>query len=60
MTAAADSRHYYVPHETHWPIIGSVGLFALVGVIVFAAGREEREDLTSAARELFGIDEDDA
>ena len=22
---------YYVPHETHWPIIGSVGLFFLVG-----------------------------
>ena len=29
--AATGSGHYYVPHETHWPIIGSVGLFALVG-----------------------------
>ncbi|MEX1080473.1 MAG: cytochrome c oxidase subunit 3 [Halofilum sp. (in: g-proteobacteria)] len=30
MTAAA-SRHYYVPHETHWPILGSIALTALVG-----------------------------
>ncbi len=29
--AASGHGHYYVPHETHWPIIGSVGLFALVG-----------------------------
>src|SRR6056297_3548360 len=29
--AASGPGHYYVPHETHWPIIGSIGLFALVG-----------------------------
>jgi cytochrome c oxidase subunit 3 len=29
--AASGPGHYYVPHETHWPIIGSVGLFTLVG-----------------------------
>ena len=29
--AASGPGHYYVPHETHWPIIGSIGLFTLVG-----------------------------
>ena len=29
--AASGHGHYYVPHETHWPIIGSIGLFTLVG-----------------------------
>ena len=32
MTAAApDHGHYYVPHETHWPILGSIGLTLLLG-----------------------------
>ena len=32
MTAAAPGHgHYYVPHETHWPILGSIGLTLLVG-----------------------------
>src|SRR5687767_2974030 len=22
--------HYYVPHGSHWPIVGSIGLFALM------------------------------
>jgi cytochrome c oxidase subunit 3 len=31
MTAAADPQHYYVPHETRWPILGSIALTLLVG-----------------------------
>jgi len=32
MTAATGgSHHYYVPHETHWPILGSIGLTLLLG-----------------------------
>src|SRR5690554_3246544 len=32
MSAATHpSDRYYVPHGTHWPIIGSIGLFMLVG-----------------------------
>ena len=32
MTAAAPGQgHYYVPHETHWPILGSIGLTLTVG-----------------------------
>ena len=32
MTAAAPGHdHYYVPHGTHWPILGSIGLFLFVG-----------------------------
>ncbi len=27
---ATASDHYYVPHGTHWPIIGSVGLFSIM------------------------------
>ncbi|HSC47756.1 MAG TPA: cytochrome c oxidase subunit 3 [Gammaproteobacteria bacterium] len=27
MSAHANADHYYVPHGSHWPIIGSVGLF---------------------------------
>src|SRR5262245_7997820 len=23
--------HYYVPHGTHWPILGSIGLFTMLG-----------------------------
>jgi cytochrome c oxidase subunit III len=26
-----DSKNYYVPHGTNWPIIGSIALFSLVG-----------------------------
>ena len=33
---SGDHHHYYVPHETHWPIIGSIGLFALVGGFAMA------------------------
>jgi len=29
----SDSQHYYVPHESHWPIVGSIGLLlTMVGV----------------------------
>jgi len=32
MTAAAPGQdHYYVPHGTHWPIMGSIGLTLLLG-----------------------------
>ncbi|MGH8307740.1 MAG: cytochrome c oxidase subunit 3, partial [Gammaproteobacteria bacterium] len=33
MSAEAHAgNHYYIPHGTHWPIMGSVGLFtAAVG-----------------------------
>ena len=32
MTTHTD-EHYYVPHDSYWPIVGSVGLLALmVGV----------------------------
>jgi cytochrome c oxidase subunit III len=27
MSAHANSDHYYVPHGSHWPIVGSIGLF---------------------------------
>ncbi|MFW6021657.1 MAG: cytochrome c oxidase subunit 3 [Guyparkeria sp.] len=27
MTTTASPEHYYVPHETYWPLIGTVGLF---------------------------------
>jgi cytochrome c oxidase subunit 3 len=30
-THAHDPSHYYVPHGSHWPIIGSFGLLATVG-----------------------------
>ena len=30
-TAAHGEGHYYVPHETHWPILGSIGLTLLLG-----------------------------
>ncbi len=30
MTAASPG-HYYVPHGTHWPILGSIGLTTLLG-----------------------------
>ena len=30
MTAAAPG-HYYVPHGTHWPILGSIGLTTMLG-----------------------------
>src|SRR5882672_9694875 len=29
--AHAGHGHYYVPHGTHWPIMGSIGLFTLLG-----------------------------
>jgi cytochrome c oxidase subunit 3 len=28
---APDPNHYYVPHGSHWPIIGSFGLLGTVG-----------------------------
>ena len=32
MTAAAPGHdHYYVPHGTHWPIMGSIGMTLLLG-----------------------------
>jgi len=38
--AHADS-HYYVPHSSHWPIVGSVGLFILmVGVSSWLNGSQ--------------------
>ena len=27
MSAHANADHYYVPHGSHWPIVGSIGLF---------------------------------
>ena len=30
-TTAPDPSHYYVPHGSHWPIIGSFGLLGTVG-----------------------------
>ena len=27
MSAHANADHYYIPHGSHWPIIGSIGLF---------------------------------
>jgi cytochrome c oxidase subunit III len=30
MTTATGHGHYYVPHGTRWPILGSIGLFALM------------------------------
>jgi cytochrome c oxidase subunit III len=35
-THVTDSEHYYVPHDSHWPIIGSFALFTLMlGAIGF-------------------------
>jgi cytochrome c oxidase subunit 3 len=31
MTAAHADDHYYVPHGTRWPIIGSIGMFICLG-----------------------------
>lgn len=31
MHSSSSDTHYYVPHGTHWPIFGSIGLFLLVG-----------------------------
>ena len=28
---APDPSHYYVPHGSHWPIVGSFGLLGTVG-----------------------------
>lgn len=30
MNAATEHSHYYVPHGTYWPILGSIGLFSIV------------------------------
>jgi cytochrome c oxidase subunit 3 len=30
-TTAPDPSHYYVPHGSHWPIVGSFGLLGTVG-----------------------------
>ena len=30
-TTAPDPNHYYVPHGSHWPIVGSFGLLGTVG-----------------------------
>jgi cytochrome c oxidase subunit III len=33
---AHDGGHYYVPHASHWPIVGSVALFVtMVGAVVY-------------------------
>ncbi len=38
-TAAHDSGHYYVPHNSIWPIVGSISLFALmIGAVSFLNG----------------------
>ncbi len=31
MSAHANGDHYYVPHGSHWPIVGSIGLFTTLG-----------------------------
>ena len=34
--AAPDANKYFVPHDSHWPIVGSIALFTLmVGVVSF-------------------------
>ncbi len=39
MAHTADSNHYYIPHGSHWPIVGSVGLTTLlVGFSMFLNG----------------------
>ena len=39
MSHTADSNNYYVPHGSHWPIVGSVGLTTLlVGFSMFLNG----------------------
>jgi len=30
MNAATQDPRYYIPHGTHWPILGSIGLFSIV------------------------------
>jgi cytochrome c oxidase subunit 3 len=33
---ASDANKYYIPHDSHWPILGSVALFTLmIGVVCF-------------------------
>ena len=33
---APDTSHYYVPHESNWPITGSFALFAIMlGAVAF-------------------------
>ena len=40
MTTHTD-EHYYVPHDSHWPIVGSVGLlFMMVGVSAWLNGAD--------------------
>src|SRR5579871_2414603 len=29
--AQSNADHYYVPHGSHWPIVGSIGLFTTLG-----------------------------
>jgi len=31
MASHANADHYYVPHGSHWPIVGSIGLFTTLG-----------------------------
>jgi cytochrome c oxidase subunit 3 len=34
-------EHYYVPHGSHWPVVGSVGLlFLMVGVSSWLNGAD--------------------
>ena len=40
MASHADD-HYYVPHHSHWPIVGSIGLlFLMVGVSTWLNGND--------------------
>ena len=39
MSSATSNEDYYVPHGTHWPIIGSIGLsLTVVGIANFLLG----------------------
>ena len=49
MSAQAKADHYYVPHGSHWPIIGSIGLFTTL-----AAAALWLEDV-SLGRMLFPV-----
>jgi len=34
-------EHYYIPHGSHWPVVGSVGLFFLMlGVSTWLNGAD--------------------
>ena len=47
---APDSGHYYVPHSSKWPIVGSFAFFAFLLVLAWRAYEELQTDNTDEMR----------